>query len=171
MKDTKRGGWNPELWGLVVIADKRETWKSYPFGEAWKTAFDFLAGLAPDAEEREYPLRGKDLYASVASYETRSGGDPEAHRIYVDVQCLLSGAEAVGWLPARGLRVKTPYNPARDIEFYDVRREEQSRILLRTGLFAVFFPWDAHAPGLVAGDAPARVKKVVIKIKRELLGL
>ena len=154
-----------------MIADKRENWKSYPFGEAWKTAFDFLAGLAPDAEEREYPLRGKDLYASVASYETRPGGDPEAHRIYVDVQCLLSGAEAVGWLPARGLQVKTPYSPAKDIEFYDVRLEEQSRILLRPGLFAVFFPWDAHAPGLVAGDAPARVKKVVVKIKRELLGL
>jgi YhcH/YjgK/YiaL family protein len=154
-----------------VIVDKRENWKSYPFGEAWEAAFDFLAALAPDAEEREYPLRGRDLYASVASYETRSGGDPEAHRIYVDVQCLLSGAEAVGWLPARGLRVKTPYSPARDIEFYDVRREEQSRILLRPGLFAVFFPWDAHAPGLTPGDSAGRVKKVVVKIKRELLGL
>lgn len=152
-----------------MIVDKHENWKSYPFGEAWKVAFDFLAGLAPDAEEREYPLRGKDLYASVASYETRSGGDPEAHRIYVDVQCLLSGAEAVGWLPARSLQVKTPYDPARDIEFYDVRRKEQSRILLRPGLFAVFFPWDAHAPGLMAGDAAGRVKKVVVKIKRELL--
>ena len=35
---------------------------------------------------------------------------------------------------------------------------------MRPGLFAVFFPQDAHMPGL-AVDQPEPVKKMVIKIR------
>jgi biofilm protein TabA len=153
-----------------MIVDRQDKWQSYPFGEAWKEAFEFLAGLKPDAEEKKHFLRGNDLYVMVNSYETRPH-NLEAHRAYVDIQVVLSGAEAIGWLPAQGLPEKTPYNPEKDIEFYDAPVEKQTLIRMNPGLFAVFFPWDAHAPACPLDGAPQRVKKVVIKIKKELLPL
>jgi beta-galactosidase beta subunit len=39
------------------------------------------------------------------------------------------------------------------------------------GIFIAFFPHDAHMPGVSVGDSPAFVKKVVVKIKAELLRL
>ena len=37
------------------------------------------------------------------------------------------------------------------------------------GTFVMFYPHDAHMPGLVFGDKPELIKKVVVKIKKELL--
>ena len=35
--------------------------------------------------------------------------------------------------------------------------------------FGIFFPWDAHRPGLMLGDESATSRKCVIKISMELL--
>jgi biofilm protein TabA len=37
-------------------------------------------------------------------------------------------------------------------------------VTVTEGKFAIFFPGDAHAPGIAPGD-PAPVRKVVVKVK------
>ena len=54
----------------------------------------------------------------------------------------------------------------RDIQFF---RGEGLSLDCRKGMFAVFFPEDAHQP-CVAPAEPAKIRKVVVKIHRSLLG-
>lgn len=103
-------------------------------------------------------------YATIQTYTTGSeaGKFPESHRSRADIQALLSGREIVGWTAVKGLKTKSPYELEKDIEFYENSGEE-SKLLLRPGYFAVFYPGDAHKPGCCA-DAPEEVRKVVVKI-------
>jgi biofilm protein TabA len=58
----------------------------------------------------------------------------------------------MAWAPTTQLSVTQPYDPVKDV------------ILARAGTFLVFWPEDGHMPG-IAVDAPAPVRKVVIKIR------
>lgn len=134
-------------------------------------AFDFLVSLDADAEEKRYALQGDEIYAAIESYDTQlpSSKLPEAHRKYVDIQVLLAGVERIAWTAVDGLTVAKPYMPDRDIAFFDRPKPLGTMLDLEPGLFAVFFPCDAHTPGLQI-DGPCRVKKAVVKIAVELLG-
>ncbi|MHC4320827.1 MAG: YhcH/YjgK/YiaL family protein [Planctomycetota bacterium] len=70
-----------------------------------------------------------------------------------------------------GLTVDTPYNQEKDVEFYVKTDSRKTISHLMPGIFIAFFPHDAHMPGVSVGDSPAFVKKVVVKIKAELLRL
>ena len=154
-----------------MIVDCLDNWNSYPFGAAWKQAFDFLASLTADAEEKEYQLQGEEVFARVMSYETRAPDASmfEAHRRYVDIQCVIAGSERMEAVPATGLETKTPYDASSDVELYNPTQPSLACAHLRPGIFASLFPHDAHMPGLMDGDAPASVKKVVVKIDAALL--
>ena len=106
---------------------------------------------------------GEDgVYAMVQEYTTRQEQSPrfENHSAYIDVQILVSGTETVLAGAADVARLTEAYTP--DAEFY-AAPEATHEISLRPGVFAVFFPGDAHAPGLAAGT-PTAVKKIVGKI-------
>lgn len=148
-----------------MIADRLENWNRYPFGDAWKTAFEFLLGLGADAEVNKHLLQGETLFAGIDVYETRplETAVLEAHRKYVDVQVLLSGEEYIDWFPLKGLTVETPYDPEKDVGFFHRPGDAPVRTKLTPGLFVALFPDDAHSPQLmVAGPEP--VKKTVVKI-------
>ena len=110
-----------------------------------------------------HELGGK-LYATVQTYRTAGpdGKNPESHRDFADMQALISGWEVIGWLPTAGLKTKTAHDPEKDIAFYENSADE-SPLVLRPGLFAVFYPTDAHKPGCCV-IAPEEVRKVVVKI-------
>jgi beta-galactosidase beta subunit len=64
--------------------------------------------------------------------------------------------------------VQTPYDPAKDIEFYQHPPQFPASLLLAPGSFVAYLPGEAHlTKGLVEAPAPAR--KVVIKIRAALL--
>ena len=64
-----------------------------------------------------------------------------------------------------------PYDAEKDVEFYAQTDNQKIVTHLMPGIFAAFFPQDAHMPGVSVGGSPAFVKKVVVKIKAELLKL
>ncbi len=112
-------------------------------------------------------LDGDAVYASLATYETKAP-DPtrfEAHRRYADVQFLVDGVgERCGVsVPASALDVNTPYDEARDILFGVASSFDW--LTLDTRHFALFLPDDAHLPGRFLVDAPATVRKCVVKIR------
>ena len=154
-----------------MIFDRLENQNLYPFGEAWKAAFDFLKTVTPETATGKYLIQGNDLYAGVDSYNTKARdiAKLETHRKYVDIQVLLSGTETIEIFPKQGLIVSEPYNPEKDAEFYQAPAKTQTKITLNQGQFLVFFPEDAHMPCLTAGSTPQTVKKVVIKVAVDLL--
>lgn len=156
-----------------MIIDRLENWETYFSGAVWKCAFDFLTSLKPDAEEKKYPLQGKDIFARVVSYETRLPNTAvlEAHQRYIDIQTVLIGAEGIEWFPVDTLKIKMQYNTAKDVEFYHRPRMCPARVDAYPGTFIVLFPKDAHIPQLVVGDSTKLVKKVVVKMSMELVKL
>ncbi|MGC8341186.1 YhcH/YjgK/YiaL family protein [Pantoea ananatis] len=88
---------------------------------------------------------------------------PEAHRLHIDVQYLVTGEEVIGVATQPvDFAVHQPYDPERDIIFYQhVPHETQVRML--PGTFAVFFPQDIHRPNCAVGT-PGPIRKVVVKI-------
>ena len=35
---------------------------------------------------------------------------------------------------------------------------------MTVGTYAIYFPWDVHIPAVQAGDSPAPIRKIVIKV-------
>jgi len=89
----------------------------------------------------------------------------EAHRRYIDIQYLVSGIERIGYTPVANLALTTPYDEDKDVAFYQGHGDI---LTLEPGMFAVFFPHDAHMPMLCeAGGSPKQVRKIVVKIPVE----
>lgn len=128
----------------------------------FRAAFAFLgrAGLN-ELPAGRYEIDGDRVYATVAKEEGRSriGAKLEAHKKHIDIQFLISGSEEMGW-KARGkcAMPQDGYNTGKDVEFFADRPD--SWIRLRPGSFAIFFPYDAHAPLVGAGE----IHKVVVKV-------
>ena len=130
----------------------------------FEAAFRFLRGtdLQSLADGRTV-IDGDRLFALTQSYETQPAQDGklETHRQYIDIQFIISGEEYIGYAPLDGLHLACPFNTEKDICFHHGDAAGFTR--LTAGMFAVFFPYDAHLPGRHF-TAPARVKKVVLKV-------
>jgi YhcH/YjgK/YiaL family protein len=108
-----------------------------------------------------HDLDGDDLFALVQEYTTRAPGDCvwEAHRRYIDVQFVVTGAERMGVAPLAQMHEREAYDAARDVAFFEPGSEF---VTIREGMFAIFGPEDVHSPCHRAGE-PALVRKVVVK--------
>lgn len=126
-----------------------------------KMAFDYLTStdLAVLPIGR-IDLDGNHLYVLVQEYSTKpfEEGRWEAHRRYLDVQYMLSGCERIDFALVNKMKLGE-YSPEKD---FQAMTGSGSTLNLTAGSFAVFFPQDAHMPGLMVGS-PSQVKKVVMK--------
>jgi biofilm protein TabA len=121
-------------------------------------------------EAGRYPIDGENVFALVQDPITQdwTTGLPEFHARFIDIQCLLEGEEGIGYSPANAkLRTITDHLAERDIAFVE-QQDNESRLLLKPEMFAIFFPGELHRP-CRAPNAPMRIKKVVIKIALDLL--
>jgi YhcH/YjgK/YiaL family protein len=132
-------------------------------GPGLAQAFAFLASapLATLALGR-HEITGDRVFALVQDYLTKppDAGVWEAHRRYIDVQYVVLGTERLGYAPLDRLTVTQPYDEAKDVVLL---AGEGDRVTAAAGTFVVFFPHDAHMPGLALGE-PAPVRKVVVKV-------
>jgi YhcH/YjgK/YiaL family protein len=127
-------------------------------------AFDFLnnqrpASLTPGI----YPIRGEALFAIVSRQEPGPTPPPlrlEAHRRYIDIQVAVKGAFPCGWRALKDCKtVEIRYSREKDIAFYS--DPVDTLLTVGRGAFAIFYPEDAHAPGM----ATSPLVKVVFKIE------
>jgi YhcH/YjgK/YiaL family protein len=63
------------------------------------------------------------------------------------------------------MTVTTPYNPDKDVVFFD-NSNPGIKLPAKEDQYAIFFPWDAHKPKAANGQ-PAPIKKVIVKIKED----
>ena len=117
-----------------------------------------FAGMAPG----RYDIDGHNIYALAQHYTTKPRGQGvwETHRRYIDVQYVVEGIETMGYAPIGNLAVTQAYSPKDDCALFAGTGDF---VTARAGTFVVFFPEDGHMPGL-ASDAPAPVRKVVVKV-------
>lgn len=111
----------------------------------------------------KHEIDGSNVFALVSEYDSKEHADCrlEAHRTYTDIQCIVSGREAIGYAMLGNQEVLVPFSEEKDIVFYS---GESTPLLIETGMFAVFFPQDVHRPCMQI-DGPEKVKKVVVKVK------
>ncbi len=154
-----------------MILDQFENWPTYASLPAWETALSFAAALPRDAPDGEYPIQDRLIYAILFSYQTKDHATAvlEAHHRYVDIQVPLMGRELHGRYAAAQLTPRTEYDPIKDVLFFQHPERYTSSYMVSAGQFAVYFPQDAHMThGWVEG-APEPVRKVVVKVRLDLL--
>ena len=133
-------------------------------GENFIAAFDYLGSAAVESiADGRYPILGDDVFALVQSYQTKppAQGRWEAHRHHADIQYMLIGAEQIGIAALSAMTIGQPYSREKDVGFFTGNGQ---MIRVDQGFFAIFLPQDVHMPGLMI-DAPAAVKKIVIKVR------
>ncbi len=139
----------------------------YSLHERFEKAFDFIKNAtATGLAVGKYEIDGKELYASVQEYNSKSpeNGKFEAHKNYIDIQYIVSGIETMGVMDISKATSKVAYNPEKDVEFYE-DSEKAGSCVVEAQEFGIFFPWDVHKPGLAFNGASTPVKKIVVKVK------
>ena len=147
-----------------MILDKIENIQQYNgLSDLLNEGLKFIA--EPDfskIEPGKIVLKDNLLFAMVSEYATKPVAECklEAHKKYIDIQFIVSGEEKIGFTTLAGQTPSVPYNPEKDIVFFN---EEVTYFTLTSGTFAIFFPSDLHQPCVAVGN-PSNVKKVVVKV-------
>ncbi len=134
--------------------------------DRWDKAFTFLKeNDLTKLEIKRYDIDGNNVYAPISEYLSKedTAARYEAHRVYADIQYVISGRELMGIAPLSDLKdVTVPYDPVKEVEFMTVNTIKS--VPATPDNFFIFFPSDIHRPGLKDGvNSP--VRKVVVKVR------
>lgn len=148
-----------------MIVDKLKNCEKYiavhpDFEVGFKSAVEFISC---GKENGTYEITGKNVYASVSAYTTRTSGKYEAHRKYIDIQIIVSGEEDIFIADCDSLEATEKYCDQKDFELFD-SSVRGTVVRLRAGDFCVIYPGEAHMPCIAIDGNPADVKKIVVKI-------
>lgn len=110
-------------------------------------------------------LMGDDLIVNVLDFKGKAEKDCklEAHRDYIDIQIPINDSEQMGWKAQEDCQqVSAEYDEGKDVEFY--KEQPTTIVTIPKGHFIVFFPSDAHKPGIAPNK---EYRKVIVKTKVE----
>ena len=122
-------------------------------------------------EDGRQPIDGDKMFANLFHLTSKPVEEtrPELHRKYVDVQFWICGEELCGVAPFTGSeRCVDDSGKEDDLYFYENFKNEFF-IHATEGCYAVFFPNDAHRPGVCVDGQPLSYRKVVVKVSLDLL--
>lgn len=114
-----------------------------------------------DLEPGIHEILGKDLFVNITTAKGRTPDEAvlETHREMIDIQIPLDSFETYGYTPLNHLPEAT-YNAEKDITKYEGMAE--SFVDCQSGMFAIFFPQDGHAPCI---SMFPEIKKAIFKVK------
>jgi len=110
---------------------------------------------------RNIEIDGDSVFALINRYQTKESSSWEAHKKYIDIQWMISGKEAILFANIDDLSVLKSYDEQNDYLLLEGRGD---RLTLSANTFAIFFPEDAHQPGLLINESED-ILKIVIKVK------
>lgn len=129
----------------------------------WDKAFEYLRthDLA-NIEKGDYPLAGDSVVVKVSYGPAREKDDTkwESHKKFIDLQLVGKGKERIGVADVSKATVTVPYSEEKDLTNYDA---EGKYYVAEPGTFFIFFPADAHRPGIRVEEG--NVRKIVVKIR------
>jgi YhcH/YjgK/YiaL family protein len=169
-----------------MILDELANWRLYSTRPAWEQAFAWLQTLTPETAPGEHLIAcagatagaeagAKDIYAVVFDFQTKNLLDTqlEGHRVYADIHvplpAPLGGPEVHARFALEELDEKEPYDESKDAAFFHHPERFNALFTLHPGQFALYLPGDAHLSQGKTTPAPASLRKVVVKIRAELL--
>ena len=129
----------------------------------FKKAFDYLKNtdlVALPAGTIE--LEGADLVINVVDItaKTEAEAKMESHKEFIDIQVPVGKAETMGWIALDACKdVTLPYDAEKDIMFF--ADKATSFLNVQPYEFVVFFPEDAHQPGIGTGQ----YRKIIVKVR------
>ena len=143
-----------------MIHAKLDDLKRYEcLSEGFKKAYEIISQGQLDMSLGKH-IVNDSLYYSISEYVPNpESGIYEAHNKYIDLQIVLSGNEYCRYANRGELTVKDKYNEDTDLEFLV---GEGELFTLKENELAIFFPEDAHMPGISKGES---ITKCVFKIK------
>ena len=137
--------------------------------ELWDKAFAFLKNnkldtLAPG----KYVIDGDNLFVSVTEGPTKDleAARWEAHKKYIDIQYIIVGKEKMGVMPVDKASIVNNFDDVKDIGFYTAEEKDAVYHEATPEAFLIFFPDDAHRPGIKIEGTDSN-KKLVVKIKAD----
>lgn len=133
--------------------------------QQWDAAVTFLT----ENDLLELPLGRHEItsdgvFAIVQEYETKDDANYEAHRKYIDIQCVVSGEEYI--YVADLANVSEPvadFDNVKDIQFFR-KATDPKKVLTNKENYVILFPNDAHMPCMHVDGNKAHIRKIVVKV-------
>lgn len=147
-----------------MISDKLENSHIYGLGKRFDIAFDYLKNTnLHNLPTGKYEILGTDVFAMINEYETKDSEliKWEAHRTYADIQVVILGRETIGFSGLEQMSEIDKYDLEKDLIFFN---GSGNYLIVKPEHFVVFFPHDAHKPGIKV-DQPQKIKKIVVKVR------
>ena len=145
-----------------MIIDKLENIGMYAsVNPLFAQAIEFLKSTDLNAHELgKVVLKEGELFVNFAAARPKTKDDAkiETHNNFIDIQIPLTSTELMGYMPRTDL-VEAEYNAEKDVTFYPGHATDY--LTVKPGMFAIFFPEDAHAPGVTEVE----LKKVIVKVR------
>jgi len=133
-------------------------------GPRFARAFQWLRSVDPSTlPDGKTAIDGDDVFVLAQRRMTKKLDlvKWEAHRKFADIQYIVEGQEAMFW---EALSRTEPGEYLEEKDFLALETESWVDLEVPAGQFAVFFPEDAHRPGiLIPGADP--VFKLVVKVR------
>lgn len=110
-----------------------------------------------------YELEKDAFYVHVQTLETMPEATSkwEAHRIYTDIQYVVSGVERMGYGKQDQFTPLTDYHEKNDFLHLEGTGDF---LTVQAGMFTIFFPHDIHKTR-VAIEHPTTIHKIVLKVR------
>lgn len=153
----------------MVIFDKMDNLHLYLPEKIRRPILSSLINIDEKSPDETIYIDGKGIYLRIMSYPTSLRECPiEAHDKYVDIQSVLLGAEGIEIYNRQQLDIKKAYDDHNDVVFFhETDKQPVHYVNVYPGYFVLLFPHEAHRPQIAVNDTPLKIKKYVIKIRRE----
>jgi len=137
--------------------------KLHPYFPA---SFQWLKSFDPKTPDGKYEIVGADCVAGVQRYPTQPTVEKkwEAHQVFGDIQVVFAGEEYCGHHDVSLLQILEPYSAEKDVAKFVAPTQPSSLLHLYPSQFTIFYPSDAHQPGVQISKS-CEVLKVVIKFR------
>ncbi len=147
-----------------------ELWQPFLSHPLFRDSLRWIGEKAATVPDGIHELGEAGWYVNVHGYTTKPAAECtwENHFRAIDIQYLISGAEAILVAPAIKLGTPTDQNEEKDYQLFAPTDRPTQFLPMTPGDFAIFYPGEAHAPKVALGE-PAALRKLVVKIPVSLL--
>ncbi|MBR0575055.1 YhcH/YjgK/YiaL family protein [Proteiniclasticum sp. BAD-10] len=151
-----------------MITDNLSQITKYHFDN--KNLNEALAFLAShpwnELEKRRYDIKGEEIFLLYQEkvQEPLDTLRYEVHHQYVDIHFTVKGLNLIRSTPRENLVNATVYDEKNDFYLGDYEGEAYTDAYLGEGMFALYFPEDAHLGNATLGEKTS-VEKYVMKVK------
>lgn len=136
----------------------------FNLGDEFQKALEFVQNIDKNISVGEYAV-SSEMKSWVYEYNTLSleSAQWESHVKHIDLQYCIRGIERIHFAHKNMLTQVSEYNESNDLVKYEDDDQYYPYVDTGNGVFAIFFPDDAHAPQVYQSE-PEFIKKVVVKI-------